>query len=111
MVLGYHFHHGVIVDTSLNTLLGKEFKNKKFRARSRRRYLTHGIETSRVETTHVERKNSVIGNQDNDKDTKKPKNKRARQKKQHKQEDYTFSQNQYEDYLTLNGIVNRTGAD
>jgi hypothetical protein len=23
--------------------------------------------------------------------------------------DYTFSQNQYEDYLTLNGIVNRTG--
>lgn len=25
------------------------------------------------------------------------------------QEDYTFSQNQYEDYLTLNGIVNRTG--
>jgi hypothetical protein len=30
-------------------------------------------------------------------------------KKQHEQEDYTFSQNQYEDYLTLNGIVNRTG--
>jgi hypothetical protein len=28
---------------------------------------------------------------------------------QHEQEDYTFSQNQYEDYLTLNGIVNRTG--
>jgi hypothetical protein len=28
---------------------------------------------------------------------------------QHDQEDYTFSQNQYEDYLTLNGIVNRTG--
>jgi hypothetical protein len=26
-----------------------------------------------------------------------------------KPEDYTFSQNQYEDYLTLNGIVNRTG--
>jgi hypothetical protein len=25
-------------------------------------------------------------------------------------EDYTFSQNQYEDYLTLNGIVNRTGV-
>jgi hypothetical protein len=24
-------------------------------------------------------------------------------------DDYTFSQNQYEDYLTLNGIVNRTG--
>jgi hypothetical protein len=33
----------------------------------------------------------------------------VRQKKQHKQEDYAFSQNQYEDYLTLNGIVNRTG--
>ncbi|MGC1928209.1 MAG: hypothetical protein WA667_04490 [Candidatus Nitrosopolaris sp.] len=30
---------------------------------------------------------------------------------QHEQEDYTFSQNQYEDYLTLNGIVNRTGID
>ena len=28
---------------------------------------------------------------------------------QREQEDYTFSQNQYEDYLTLNGIVNRTG--
>ena len=28
---------------------------------------------------------------------------------QHEQEDYTFSQYQYEDYLTLNGIVNRTG--
>ena len=28
---------------------------------------------------------------------------------QRDQEDYTFSQNQYEDYLTLNGIVNRTG--
>ena len=28
---------------------------------------------------------------------------------QHGQEDYTFSQNQYEDYLTLTGIVNRTG--
>jgi hypothetical protein len=39
----------------------------------------------------------------------KPRKKRARQKKQHDQEDYTFSQNQYEDYLTLNGIVNRTG--
>jgi len=25
-------------------------------------------------------------------------------------EDYTFSQNQYEDYLTLNGILNRTGV-
>ncbi|MGB6529128.1 MAG: hypothetical protein WBF33_13550 [Candidatus Nitrosopolaris sp.] len=39
----------------------------------------------------------------------KPRKKRARQKKHHDQEDYTFSQNQYEDYLTLNGIVNRTG--
>ena len=39
----------------------------------------------------------------------KPKKKRVRQKKQPEQEDYTFSQNQYEDYLTLNGIVNRTG--
>jgi hypothetical protein len=28
---------------------------------------------------------------------------------QREQEVYTFSQNQYEDYLTLNGIVNRTG--
>jgi len=28
---------------------------------------------------------------------------------QHEQEDYTFTQNQYEDYLTLKGIVNRTG--
>ncbi len=28
---------------------------------------------------------------------------------QREEEDYTFSQNQYEDYLTLNGIVNRTG--
>jgi hypothetical protein len=31
-------------------------------------------------------------------------------KMQHEHEDYTFSQNQYEDYLTLNGIVNRTGV-
>ena len=39
----------------------------------------------------------------------KPKKKRVSQKKRPEQEDYTFSQNQYEDYLTLNGIVNRTG--
>jgi hypothetical protein len=45
------------------------FKNKKFRARSRRRNLTHGIESIRVQTAHAERKNSVTGNQDNDKDT------------------------------------------
>jgi len=75
------------------------FKNKKFRARSRRRYLTHGIESIRVQLTHAEHKNSVIDNRDNDKP----------RKKQHEPEDYTFSQNQYEDYLTLNGIVNRTG--
>ena len=64
------------------------FKNKKFRARSRRRNLTREIESIRVQTTHAERKP---------------------RKKQHEPEDYTFSQNQYEDYLTLNGIVNRTG--
>jgi hypothetical protein len=64
------------------------FKNKKFRARSRRRNLTREIESIRVPTTHAERRP---------------------RKKQHKPEDYTFSQNQYEDYLTLNGIVNRTG--
>jgi hypothetical protein len=40
----------------------------------------------------------------------KPKKERVRQKKQPEQEDYTFSQYQYEDYLTLTGIVNRTGV-
>ena len=45
------------------------FKNKKFRARSRRRNLTHGIESIRVQTAHAERKNTVTGNQDDDKDT------------------------------------------
>jgi hypothetical protein len=152
------------------------FKNKKFRARSRFKNPTHRIETTRVQTTYAERKNSVIGKQDNDKDTLptiitkclsegckdctgfyrnkfiahvlcrcschkkskisydfrpvyegvakrselpsapsdtvihlKPKKNKVRQKKQPEQEDYTFSQNQYEDYLSLNGIVNRTG--
>jgi hypothetical protein len=45
------------------------FKNKKFRARSRHRNLTHGIESIRVQTAHAERKNSVTGDQDDDKDT------------------------------------------
>ena len=45
------------------------FKNKKFRARSRFKNPTHRIETSRVQTTYVEHKNSVTGNHDDDKDT------------------------------------------
>ena len=47
------------------------FKNKKFRARSRFKNLTHRIETSRVQTTYVKRKNSVRvpENQDDDKDS------------------------------------------
>jgi hypothetical protein len=45
------------------------FKNKKFRARSRFKHPTHRLETTRVQTTYAERKNSVIGKQDNDKDT------------------------------------------
>ena len=44
------------------------FKNKKFRARSRRRNLTREIEPIRVQTAHAERKNSVTGNHDDDKD-------------------------------------------
>lgn len=42
------------------------FKNKKFRARGRRR--NRAIDIG-VRTIPAERKNSVIGNQDNDKDT------------------------------------------
>ena len=46
------------------------FKNKKFRARSRRRNLTREIESIRIQTAHPERKNSVTGNHDDDdKDT------------------------------------------
>lgn len=46
------------------------FKNKKFRARSGCiKNPTHRIETLRVQTTYAERKDSVIGKQDNDKDT------------------------------------------
>ena len=45
------------------------FKNKKFRARSRRRNLTCEIEYIRVQTAHAERKNSVTGNHHDDKDT------------------------------------------
>jgi hypothetical protein len=45
------------------------FKNKKFRARSRRRNLTREIDSIRVQTAHAERKNSVTGNHDDDKDT------------------------------------------
>jgi hypothetical protein len=45
------------------------FKIKKFRARSGFKNPTHRIEAIRVQTTYAERKNSVIGKQDNDKDT------------------------------------------
>ena len=45
------------------------FKNKKFRARSKRRNLTNRIESIRVQTAHAERKNSVTGNHDDDKGT------------------------------------------
>jgi hypothetical protein len=40
----------------------------RFRARSRRRHVTHGIESIGFQTTHARRKNSVIDNQDNDKE-------------------------------------------